>query len=88
AGCNNLAWLLATTKDPRLRDPKAALPLARRAVDITDSKNANFLDTLAEALYANGMFAEALETERKALSLEPNKQEWKDRVAFFAKAVK
>ena len=86
-GCSSLArlLLLSTTEQP---DPKAALVLARKAVQITNSKDAYYLDTLAWVLYANGLRAEALETERKALKLEPDNQKWKERVAFFSKAVK
>jgi TPR repeat protein len=88
AGCSELAWLLVTAAQPGLRDANAALPLARKAVEMTDSRDADYLDTLAEALSANGLLAEALETERKAMKLEPDNQKWKDRVAFFEKAVK
>jgi Flp pilus assembly protein TadD len=55
---------------------------------MTDCKNAGALDTLAEALYANGLYVEALETERRAQKLDPDNQELKDRLAFFAKAMK
>jgi TPR repeat protein len=89
-GCSSLArlLLLSTTEQPSLRDTKAALVLARKAVQITNSEDAYYLDTLAYVLYANGLYADALETERKALSLEPDNQQWKDRVLFFSKAVK
>jgi Zn-dependent protease with chaperone function len=63
---NNLAWLLATTDDPKLRDRKRALALAERAVSI--ERIPVYLDTLAEAYYENGYRQKALETINEALS--------------------
>jgi len=40
-------------------------------VVLSKGEKANFLDTLAEALYANSLFDEAVTTEKKALALEP-----------------
>jgi Zn-dependent protease with chaperone function len=65
---NNLAWLYATSADPRFRDPQRALHLARTAVQLMPHA-AHALDTLAEALFVNDQIAEALETERRALEL-------------------
>jgi Zn-dependent protease with chaperone function len=62
---NNLAWLLATEEEDTLRDPKRALALAKRAVAL--ERSAIYLDTLAEAYYANGMLPEAIETIREAI---------------------
>ena len=64
---NNLAWLLATCADERLRDPPRALALAQRAVALEQS--AFILDTLAESYFANGRYAEALEAGKRALAL-------------------
>jgi Zn-dependent protease with chaperone function len=63
---NNLAWLLATSEDPELRDPPRALELARRAAELQPA--AYILDTLAESYFANGRFAEAVEASRRALA--------------------
>ena len=65
---NNLAWLLVTVPDEGLRDPKRALLLAERAVAI--EKSPTFLDTLAEAYYANGSVQKAIETIKEAIALE------------------
>jgi tetratricopeptide (TPR) repeat protein len=67
---NNLAWLLATIDDPSVRDPERALTLAQRAIQITQAPH--IWDTLAECLYANGRFAEAVEAEKKALAMNPD----------------
>jgi Zn-dependent protease with chaperone function len=64
---NNLAWLLATCGDASLRDPELALALARRAAGLESS--AFILDTLAECYHVNGLHAEAVEAERRAIAL-------------------
>jgi tetratricopeptide (TPR) repeat protein len=64
---NNLAWLLATCEDERLRDPPRALELALRAAQLEES--AFILDTLAECYFVNGEFAQARETGKRALAL-------------------
>ncbi len=66
---NNLAWLLAVEAPEELRDARRALRLAQQAVRI--QRTPVFLDTLAEAYFANGMVAQAIETEKEALSLAP-----------------
>jgi len=65
---NNLAWLLVTATDEDIRDPTRALSLARRAVEI--ERSPVFLDTLAEAYYANGQIAEALTYIDEAIALD------------------
>jgi len=62
---NNLAWILATAEDITLLDYPRALTLAKRAVGI--QRSSTFLDTLAEALYVNGMYDQALQTIKEAL---------------------
>ena len=68
---NNLGWLYATSTDPNVRNPEKALEYALKAVAATKEENAGVLDTLAEAYFVNGRYSEAVETERKALALEP-----------------
>lgn len=68
---NNLAWLQATCKDARYRNPREALAHALRAVQLTQSKQAGMLDTLGAALFANGQFALAVRAEKKAVALDP-----------------
>ncbi len=62
---NNLAWILATAGDKRLRNYPRALDLAKRAVEIDPSPT--FLDTLAEAYYANGLKNKAMDAIKEAL---------------------
>jgi Zn-dependent protease with chaperone function len=65
---NNLAWLLVTAKDEGLRDPSRAIALAQKAVEI--ERSPSFLDTLAEAYWANGDSEKAVETIKEAIRLE------------------
>jgi Zn-dependent protease with chaperone function len=64
---NNLAWLLVTVPDEELRDEGRALDLAKKAVDL--KRSPVFLDTLAEAYYANGLNTEAIKTIKEAIAL-------------------
>ena len=65
---NNLAWILATSDRPGLRDPETAIELAGRAAK-RDPNNASFLDTLAAAQAAAGRYPEAVKTQRRAVAL-------------------
>jgi rhomboid protease GluP len=71
AAHNNLAWLYATCDDPQFRDPKAALQHAQRAVLLSNWREGEFVDTLAEAYFANGEYAQAVAVQKKALALAP-----------------
>jgi len=66
---NSLAWVLATLKDDRLRDPQKAVQLARRACELTDFARPSYLDTLAAAYAAAHNFPGAIRTAQKALNL-------------------
>jgi tetratricopeptide (TPR) repeat protein len=68
---NELAWLYVTTADPKLHNAKKALDLAKMAVELSQKKNADFLDTLAHAFFELGDFTQAVETERQAAELAP-----------------
>jgi tetratricopeptide (TPR) repeat protein len=62
---NSLAWTLATTPDPTVRDPAAAVSYAERA--IADFPTADHLDTLAAAYAASGRWADAQATQKRAM---------------------
>jgi Tfp pilus assembly protein PilF len=83
---NNLAWLYATCDDPKWRDPRAALQHAREAVELTQWKEAGFIDTLAEAHFASGSYQEAVRIQVLALQLDPQDPELQDHMARYRKA--
>jgi Zn-dependent protease with chaperone function len=63
---NNLAWILATSKEQSYFQPGQALVFAERAAQA--SPKPHILDTLAEAYHVNGMQEEALATAERALA--------------------
>ena len=83
---NNLGWLYATADDPKFRDPAAALDHSRKAVLLTGGRQPDFLDTLAEALYANGKYAEAVKVETQALQLMPSNKEFQEHMERYRQA--
>ena len=65
----DLAWLLATSKDPSLRGPAEAVRLAQRAVQLTGEQDVRALETSAAAFAANGQFAQAVGAQQRAIAL-------------------
>jgi len=64
---NRLAWLLATSADPVVRDPARAVILAERA--ISERREIGSLSTLAAAYAAAGRLPAAVAVAREALEL-------------------
>jgi tetratricopeptide (TPR) repeat protein len=64
---NNLAWLYATCSQPEIANPQRALELAKEAM--ANGEDANRLDTLAAAQAACGQFADAVETQKRAMEM-------------------
>lgn len=69
AALNQLAWILATNPDSKLRDGKRAVELALRACKLTENKQADALTTLAAAYAEAGDFPSAIATAQKARAL-------------------
>jgi tetratricopeptide (TPR) repeat protein len=89
SAANNLAWLLATSRDPSLRDPREAVRLAELAVEKQTEPNAGFLDTLAVSYAADGRFDDAVRTATSAAELAETRgqaamaREIRGRIALF-----
>ncbi|MEZ5329657.1 MAG: ASPIC/UnbV domain-containing protein [Verrucomicrobiales bacterium] len=64
---NELAWLLATHSNAKIRNPAESLRLAKLAAEATKRDQADVLDTLAAAHAANGDFSTALTTVDEAI---------------------
>jgi tetratricopeptide (TPR) repeat protein len=62
-----LAWILATSREDRLRDGKEALSLAQVALK-SDPNSPTYLNSWAAALAENGRFPEAIAAAEKALA--------------------
>jgi len=84
---NNLAWLYATAKDEKFQDKLKALEQAAKAAELSSERNTEILDTLARVYFINGKINEAIETEKKALKLEPNNERFKENLREYEKAV-
>ncbi len=67
----NRAWLLATTDDPKWRDPAKAIESAKAACEVSDYNNLGDLSALAAAFAADGKFEEAIGWQEKVLEKAP-----------------
>jgi Flp pilus assembly protein TadD len=66
---NNLAWLLATEADPKLRSGPEAVRLAQRACELTQQREPSPVTTLSAAYAEAGQFPKAIATVQKARDL-------------------
>ncbi len=84
---SNLAWLLATCPDKKLRDGRQSVEYAMQACDLTSWKASYFLATLAASCAENGDFEQAAKWQKRALeSSQYEKDEGQDarrRLALF-----
>lgn len=75
AGCaypgvlSNAAWLMATSPDPRVRDPQKAIAIAEQCVREAKKMDPMFLNSLAAAQASVGRTKDASITARKAADL-------------------
>ena len=73
---NNLAWVLATAPEDKLRDGKRALKLATQACELTGYKRDYILSTLAAAYAETGDFDKARKWAAKAVQLGGTSKEY------------
>jgi hypothetical protein len=66
---NNLAWNLATSPDPRIRNGAEAVALAQRACEMTRYGKAVLIGTLAAAQAETGKFDDAIATAQRACAV-------------------
>jgi tetratricopeptide (TPR) repeat protein len=62
---NNMAWVLATSSDPSIRNGAKAVSLAAKAVEISGGKEPIFFRTLAASYSECGKFADAIAAAEK-----------------------
>src|SRR5262249_9129641 len=72
---NNLAWLLATCPEARFRDPKRAVELARKAVELAPT-DLNLQNTLGVAYYRLGDPKAALAALNKSVTKGGTAHDW------------
>ena len=82
---NNLAWVLATSPEDKLRDGRRAVELVEKACRATDYKQAILLGTLAAAYAENGDFPKAIQWSTRAVKIanENNKQALAEKLASY-----
>jgi tetratricopeptide (TPR) repeat protein len=66
---NNLAWLLATSPDEKIRDGRRAIELATEACRLTEYQLPHILSTLAAAYAETGDFDSAVKWSSKAVEM-------------------
>jgi tetratricopeptide (TPR) repeat protein len=79
---NNLAWVLATCPDEKLRDGRRAIELARKAIKVPGVEVPDFVNTLAAAHAAAGEFDVAVRLCRKSIEMWP-RDEFKQMLRCF-----
>jgi len=79
---NNLAWLLATAKDPEYRDCHMAITYAQKALEM--GNNGSWMDTLAAAYAECGQLEKAVEIETEAYRLSnPPNENFRRRIEIY-----
>jgi tetratricopeptide (TPR) repeat protein len=71
---NEIAWLMATSKHPDIFNPEAAIEHANAAVELQPQPW--YIDTLAEAYYAQGEYELAVAIIKEAMAKEPKDIEY------------
>jgi tetratricopeptide (TPR) repeat protein len=79
---NNLAYILSTAPDEKLRDGKRALELAKKAVDLNPTI-ADVHDSLAAAYAELGDFDKAIESQQKAIELRPEGKSVREHLKLY-----
>ena len=82
---NNLAWILATAREPTVRDPNEAVRLAEWVCGVTPNPDPTHLDTLAAAYAAAGRFDDAVRTATQALDAARRRGQTQDVSAMEAR---
>ena len=72
AALNNLAWILAASAEATIRSGTEAVPLAKRACDLTLGREPLYLGTLAAAYAEAGQFGDSVSTAEQAIAVAEN----------------
>ena len=75
---SGIAWIYATSNDPKMRNGKEALKLAQKAAQKCDKPDPYIYAAIAAAYAEQGDFAMAVTTQEKAISVLPDKNDEKE----------
>jgi len=75
SAANNLAWILATSPDPGVRNPEESIQIMGRLLSEADRPDPANLDTLAAAYAMAGRFPDAIDTAERAVTLARETQQ-------------
>lgn len=75
---NHWAWLISNTEG----DYYKAIERSKRSLELSP-ENPSYLDTLGRCYYAAGKLEEAIEIQRKAVSMHPHLKVMKDQLKLF-----
>ncbi len=75
---SDTAWLLSTCPDPKIRDGKRALTLAKKACALSEWRESYAIDDLAAALAETGAFTQAVAWQERAIDLMKSESESAD----------
>ncbi len=64
-----VAWILATSPDPTIRDGARGVELATRSIQLSKGQEPRAIDALAAALAESGEFSAAVETAEQASTI-------------------
>ncbi|MBV9086528.1 MAG: sel1 repeat family protein, partial [Acidobacteriaceae bacterium] len=74
---NNAALVMATSKDPGVRNPVRAIQYAQQVVDATGGNYPVYFDTLARCYFENRQLPQAISAEKRAVELAPGRDEYR-----------
>ncbi len=66
---SSIAWTILTDKETASRQLDLAMELSKRAVELSKNQDASILDTLARAHFESGDAANAIQTQKLAISV-------------------
>lgn len=75
---NEVAWAIATEENVKHRDLEFALEVATLAMEASEEKNPNIVDTYARVLFETGKVADAIRYQENALKMAGDDEELKD----------
>ena len=84
-----MAWTIVGPESPLVgeeMDTELAVTIAAKAVELTEEKDADLMDTLARAYYMDKAFPLAVETQQRVVEMAPDMPEYADRLKQYQEA--